>query len=303
MIQYSIVYKVYNNLLKKNFNPDIIHSNVIFPAGILGTWLAGNTILPHVITEHWSRLSSFMKKPVLRVFAKKAFQEASAIMPVSDFLAESIKLNIPYLNSKCFFVIGNVVNPEVFKFKEKSSEQNIIRFCAIATWNNKKTPDKLPLLFIKALAEVQKEISRKIELIMVGGGDLIPELKNLCKYQNLDTKFTGYIPKSEIVKELHKTDFLIHASTIETFGVGIAEALTTGTPVICSNVGALPELIDDSNGILCTNDIEAWKFGIHKIISMQYNHVQISKNAKEKFSNQVIGNKIDLVYKSVIKSK
>jgi len=68
---------------------------------------------------------------------------------------------------------------------------------------------------------------------MIGGGDRVDELKKLCDQQPYKIEFLGYQTKEEIALILQNSDFLVHASTIETFGVVLVEAMMTGTPVIC----------------------------------------------------------------------
>jgi len=295
--QYFVVLKAANDLIKSGFKPDIIHSNVIYSAGIMGNWLAGNFHIPHVITEHWSRIENFMSKPVLSGWAKNSYQRAEIIIPVSEFLKNKILSTTRILNNANFQVIGNVVDSETFKFLKKEKNSNEIRFCAIATWANKKNPDKLPELIIEALSLFQKETGKKILLNMIGGGDKVPELRKLCNDKGLDAHFTGYISKTEIASYLQKSDFFIHASTIETFGIVVAESLLCGTPVICSNVGALPELIDDSNGVLCNNSTEDWAKGLSVLMQKEFNLQYISDQIKEKLSLQSIGKQYTEIYK------
>ena len=48
--------------------------------------------------------------------------------------------------------------------------------------------------------------------------------------------------------------FLFPTRVDEAFGLGMAEALMSGTPVICSDKGACPELISPDVGFVCRND-------------------------------------------------
>lgn len=300
--QYFVVLKAVNDLIKSGFKPDIIHSNVIYSAGIMGNWLAGRFHIPHVITEHWSRMENFMSKPVLSTMALKAYKNSEIIIPVSEFLKKKLLHIIPAIKDKEFKIVGNVVDSTIFNFKEKNNISTEVHFCAIATWNNKKEPDKLPELFIEALSEFQKVTEKKVFLDIIGGGDKVPELKKLCRDKGLHTNFTGYISKTEISSYLQKSDFFIHASTIETFGIVVAESLSCGTPVICSNVGALSELIDDSNGVLCNNTIEDWAKGLSVLMQKEFNLQYISDQIKEKLSLQSIGKQYTAIYeKSVLK--
>jgi glycosyltransferase involved in cell wall biosynthesis len=50
--------------------------------------------------------------------------------------------------------------------------------------------------------------------------------------------------------------FIFPTRVDEAFGLGMAEALMSGTPVICSDKGACPELITPDVGFVCRNDTE-----------------------------------------------
>jgi len=299
-IQYLVINRVFRKNISTHFTPDIVHSNVIFPSGIIGNYLSLRIKKPHIITEHWSRIEGLLNKPFLSDVAVNSYKNASRILPVSDFLLNRMKLILPGVDATKFRIVGNVVDSEQFHFKAKKRIDNSLRFCAIATWSNKKIPDKKPELFIEALSLLQKQINQTIILTMIGDGDKVSELQDLCREKGILADFTGFLDKTEIAKRLQSTDFFIHASTIETFGIVIAEALLCGTPVICSNVGALPELITMSNGILCENTIDSWVNGLHKIVSCNFYHAEIASSIQQKFSKENISKEINDIYLEVM---
>jgi glycosyltransferase involved in cell wall biosynthesis len=298
-LQNRIAFYYYKKLIAASFSPDFVHSNVVFPAGMIGDFISIKLRKPHIITEHWSKIAEILKKPYLSWLTKRTYNNATKILPVSEFLKNNMLSLMPFLKGDNFQIIPNVVNSETFTYNEKGNNKNEIHFCAIATWATKKIPDKKPELFIEALAKTQEFTEKKIILTMVGGGDRLVELIQLCKKHQLITKFTGYQNKAKIATILHNSDFFIHASTIETFGVVIVEALMTGTPVICSNVGALPELINESNGILCENTLEKWIDGIKKALITKFNSELVSVHTRNRFSLETIGNQINEVYKKL----
>jgi len=299
--QKRLAYRVFLQRIKPGFVPDVIHSNVVFPAGIIGDYLASRDNTPHVLTEHWSKLAGILRLPVISSRVKAVYRRAEVIMPVSFFLKKNIQLLIKGLDERKFTVVPNVVDAAQFPYLPKMAGENTVRFCAVATWTSKKVPDKYPELFIEALSVVQKTEKRKIELVMIGGGDNVEMLKNLCNARGLKAAFKGALPKAEIARELHRSDFLIHASRVETFGVVIVEALMTGTPVICSNAGALGELIDSSNGVLCENNPESWIAGIRKALDKRFDGAVVSAGLKEKYSYESIGASLLRIYESVVK--
>lgn len=293
-VQEYFLLKTYNHYLVQ-FKPDIIHSQVIYPAGLWGSALARRLKVPHVLTEHWSRLVDFSKS-IYFTRAIKVYQSADAILPVSAFLKTNIQSIVPGLRESQFSIVGNVVDNRLFYFQPEVKETGTLTFCAVATWQTKKKPDKMPELFIRALSILQQHHSRKINLVMIGGGDKTDELQEMCTSANVDARFTGFIPKEQIADELRKADYFVHASAIETFSIVVAEALACGLPVVCSNAGALPELINDENGIVCENTIENWTDALIRAISIQYNRHQIAHNAMSRFSMEAIGEKISAIY-------
>ncbi len=296
-----ISYKYYKKLISTTFTPDIVHSNVVFPAGMMGDFIAKKIHKPLIITEHWSKVAGILQKPYLSGLTKKSYKRAARILPVSEFLKNNLNELLPFFKSDKFRVVANVINTEPFTYKTKKNNSDELKFCAVATWATKKIPDKIPELFIEALAQIQQKTDKKVTLTMIGGGNRWVELKQLCEKQSYTTVLTGYLSKEKIAKILQESDFFVHASNIETFGVVIVEALMTGTPVICSNVGALPELINEFNGVLCENTIENWVEGIEKATSLSFKNEEIAEKVKNEFSTLIIGEKIKAIYEEVLK--
>ena len=299
-IQQLIFSRLYERNHAHSFVPDIIHSNVVFPSGIFGAHIARKLDKPHVITEHWSKLPTILLFPLIKRKIVRAYSNADYILPVSAFLKNRILFSIPTLRSEHFFIVPNVIDSSIFFYQAKKPINNAIHFTAVANWATKRQPDKKPELFIQALSKIQQSIDKKIILTMIGSGNRVSELKKMCRDLNLTANFEGYKAKNQICDILHHTDFFVHASTIETFGVVVAEALITGTPVICSNVGALPELVNTSNGVLCENTVEEWELGILKAINNPFDSKKISENIAEKYSSENIGKNINERYKSLV---
>ncbi len=103
---------------------------------------------------------------------------------------------------------------------------------------------------INIFCKINKEIPSK--LIMIGDG---PERANiesltrsLCSLK--DVMFIGKIPDVENV--LHNADLFLLTSEKESFGLSALEAMASSVPVISSNAGGLPELVQDGvSGYTC----------------------------------------------------
>ena len=209
-LQYFLLKKIVKKLNKQGFTPEIIHSNVIYPMGILGDKLSKKLKIPHVITEHWTGIKRVINNLVLSKYVKKAYENAAKILPVSEYLENNIISFIPTLDKSKFKIVDNVINNNIFFYKEKIKKQNEITFCAVATWSYRRNPTKIPELFIEALSLFQKECNKKIHLIMIGGGNRLDELKELCIKSNLNASFLGPLDKITIAKYLQESDYFIH---------------------------------------------------------------------------------------------
>jgi alpha-1,6-mannosyltransferase len=54
----------------------------------------------------------------------------------------------------------------------------------------------------------------------------------------------------ELAQWLASVDALVHAGTKETFGLVVLEAMACGRPVVAARAGAIPEIVDESVGLL-----------------------------------------------------
>ena len=104
------------------------------------------------------------------------------------------------------------------------------------------------------LLNVFNRCTRKDIHLTLIGDNVIGGLQ--IKKQNTDQiTFLGWVPHYKIASYYNACDAVIMPSRWEAFGLVAIEAMKYGKPVIASNRGALPELID-SNAFGCLFDIE-----------------------------------------------
>jgi glycosyltransferase involved in cell wall biosynthesis len=58
------------------------------------------------------------------------------------------------------------------------------------------------------------------------------------------------VPAEEVARRLREADLYVHPSRADTFPSGVLEALASGTPVVASRVGGIPEQLTEETGIL-----------------------------------------------------
>jgi glycosyltransferase involved in cell wall biosynthesis len=111
----------------------------------------------------------------------------------------------------------------------------------------------------KGVAEVLQSFKKilktnsKVKLMVVGTGPLEMKLKHLAKDLKIDkaTIFTGTVPFKELQILYASCDIFLMHSYWEGFGMTNQEALSSGLPCICTDVGGAPDIIKPGeNGYL-----------------------------------------------------
>lgn len=112
-------------------------------------------------------------------------------------------------------------------------------------WVGRADPYKNLVGLIEAFAVLRKQYRLSVELRLVGPQDRrYPEAPRRAASLGIADSVTwlGYLPDDRLVSEYQNADVFILPSWYEGFGLPVLEAFASGTPVICSNKGSLPEV-------------------------------------------------------------
>lgn len=248
---------------------DLVHIN-----GFNSYWFIRKLInIPHVLTVHHTTqdvLESNKKNFLYRIkdlsgennylfplIERKAVKYANKIIAVSEFTKRRI-VEIHKINPANIQVIYNgiseygknsKINPKKFKENEGLPDKKMILF--VGRVND---PRKGLYTLIKAFKETLDEI--EAIMVVLGSGDETEFVKlseELKISQNIF--FKGYVDGNSLNKFYQSCDVYVCPSRLEGFGLTILEAISNGSPVIASNVGAIPEILEDGkNGLLVDVD-------------------------------------------------
>jgi glycosyltransferase involved in cell wall biosynthesis len=117
---------------------------------------------------------------------------------------------------------------------------------------------------------------------MVGDGPERAPSEHLARELGVfdDIRFLG---KQQPIEEiLSIADVFVMPSGSETFGLAALEAMSCGVPVVATNIGGLPELIEDgTSGYLCPlNDVDAFTDRIRSILANESTLTTMSAAAR-----------------------
>lgn len=88
--------------------------------------------------------------------------------------------------------------------------------------------------------------SDRLRLLIVGEGPKRASLESLAGDLGISdvTNFVGAVPHSKVPEWLNRLDVYVAASRMESFGVAVIEASACSVPVVVSDAGGLPEVVD-----------------------------------------------------------
>lgn len=164
-------------------------------------------------------------------------------------IAPSNYLKIAFENMKFqTLFIPNVLEIEHYKFTERRIlEPKLLFVRAFSDIYN-------PKMAIYVLAEILKKFPLA-KLCMVGpdkDGSLLEcvELAKLLKVEK-SVEFTGILTKSQWHEKSEEYDVFINTTNFDNTPVSVMEAMALGLPVVSTNVGGIPFLIDhNKTGVL-----------------------------------------------------
>lgn len=139
--------------------------------------------------------------------------------------------------------VHNGVDPANYFYSE--TKDDYFLFMSTLDWGTKKGLD-----VVLRLAE---ELG--LRLVVAGTGsdyESINRVAELCR--KVGARYVGDVKGREKAELLAGArGFLFPTKVDEAFGLGMVEALMSGTPVICSDRGACPEVISPDVGFVCAN--------------------------------------------------
>jgi glycosyltransferase involved in cell wall biosynthesis len=159
-------------------------------------------------------------------------------------------------------------------------------------------------MVLMAYELVKKDIE-DIQLIFVGGGSKINELKKYFEDNAIkDVTFTGSIDRNDVDQYYKKSSLLVTASIEEGFGLPIIEAYSYGVPVVAfDDIDAIPDLYTEDSMILVRErTVQAFASGIELALKSSWDRLKIIDNA-DRFSFANIGFRYAKLLKGNVSNK
>ncbi|MFH6769629.1 glycosyltransferase family 4 protein [Gaetbulibacter aquiaggeris] len=142
-----------------------------------------------------------------------------------------------------------------------------------------------PLLAVKIVKSLKDE-GLNASLCMVGpeGDGTLEKTKDYAKALGVDVIFTGKLSKNEWIKMSTDYNVFLNTTNFDNMPVSVIEAMALGLPIISTNVGGLPFLINhNEDGILVNrDDVSEFVDAIKEIRSCPDKAIKLAQNARRK---------------------
>lgn len=163
-------------------------------------------------------------------------------------------------------------------------------------------------ILLEAFAKVAKT-HPEIKLVFTGPdwNNSIKLLEELAAKLGVKDKvqFNGFLKRSDYLESLRSSDIFILPSRFEPFGIVLLEAMAAGVPVIASNAGAVPEILEEGKlGLIFENgNIDSLAAKVENVLANEKDAQKRANEAREslsRYSWQKIAEETLQVYMEVL---
>lgn len=212
---YNLIWPDY---LLAGYHPHASYWNVVRERCVQGSYAKSLLVVLEKYFHDWMRVyeKNVDRFLVPSEFVKRAFvhagQDAKKIHVLPHFILESPVLKSSVLKPKTILYFGRLS-------REKG---------------------------LDILLKMMQDIGSEVTLRIAGEGSEEESLQRRVQSAKLPVTFLGRLKSEQLQHEIDRALFVVAPSIVpETFGYTILESFARGKPVVASDIGAFPELVED----------------------------------------------------------
>ena len=123
------------------------------------------------------------------------------------------------------------------------------------------------------------------KLVIIGkdgyNSQVIYDYVNSSEYKD-EVIFTGYLKDDDLPKLYCGASIMLYLSIFEGFGLPVLEAMSCGTPVLCSNTSCFPEIVEELDVMVDVTDVKTVEEKVVKILSDEKYATELAERCYEK---------------------
>lgn len=249
----------------------------------------------HVISSiPLNKRITYLHGPEIEIDLHKYYK---SIIVVSHFIANCY-YNQTDTPQECVIPLENAIHIEDFTKEITKNEKNklknkynildndiVINFCG------RTIEEKGVRHLIQAFKQMKNV--QKCKLMIVGNCNYAKQVKTpfeeelfeIAKDMKDRIIFTGFIPNKELYKIHNISNIAVIPSIFEEpFGLTVIEAMASGLPLVTSDAGAIPDIVDNDNAFIIKRDInfiDNLSKSLDKLVENKNLREQMGNHSKE----------------------
>lgn len=218
---------------------DLLHTHNAYPH-FYGSLAAYRSKIPVTIqTRHGRRFGTTFSERMQFAIASRF---ADRVVPVSDDTGLRCK-KVGWLNDSKVTRIWNGIDVDRFVFTGPADKKTAITVSRLS-------PEKDLATMLRAVQQVAQEIP-EFRLLIVGDGPERARLEGLTAELNLKSQVEFLGERNDVPQLLSQAGFYVSSSLTEGISLTLLEAMSVGLPIVATNVGGNPEIVQQpATGLL-----------------------------------------------------
>lgn len=264
----------------RTFRPDVIHLHHPFWLGRLGLALARRMKVPTVFTYH-TRLERYAHNIPLPGFL---FRNVLAHWLVRRFANRCDEVIVPTPVTRDYARLIGVTRPvhvlptgvEIERFQH-ADPAHVAALRArhnpdkrrILVTISRLTPEKNLDFVLAAMRELKRRQAPPFRLLVLGEGEERAHLMQVIEDHDLaaEVSLLGAVPACVVPDYLQLGELFVFASTSETQGMVVLEAMAAGLPVVAVNASGVDAFVQNHRtGVLTAGEIDVWTDAVHALL-------------------------------------
>ncbi|MBO9490489.1 glycosyltransferase family 4 protein [Endozoicomonas sp. G2_1] len=284
----------------KKHDIDILHCHQYTP-WVYGTLAATLTKTKVIFTEHgrfYPDSSSWKRKLINPILVAMT----DHITTISKATKQAL-VKYEFIPESKIEVIYNGIEPlvpDIDAVERLKSDLKIPHDAKILGTVARLDPIKNQTMMLRAFAQVLKEYPNTF-LVIVGDGEERTNLENLTDTLDIrnHVRFVGYIAKP--VNHIQLMDIFLLSSLSEGTSMTLLEAMSLGKPFVVTNVGGNPEVVNEyNNGLVTQNDnCGNFSFAIEQLLLSEGTLNNYGENSRSRFQDNFCRSKMVYNYFSL----
>jgi teichuronic acid biosynthesis glycosyltransferase TuaC len=273
------------------YQPDVIFSYVIYPDGYAAVRLGRKLGIPAVLTAIGSDLNRISDRLSAR-HTRHALREAAWTTTVSgDLLKTARRMGAPASRSTA---IVNGCDTAIFHPRDRQQARQQLQLepdARIVVYVGRLDLRKGLAELVTAIASLRQrrpDLRQKLRCYLIGDGPDKPQIVD--RIDNLAVRDTVLwvpaCPAERVALWMAAADLVTLPSYNEGCPNVVIEGLASGRPIVATNVGGIPELVDDGGGrLVAAHDAPGLSVALEEVFAATWNPAQLAQRHARSWSN------------------